>query len=160
MIKKFWFCFMRFFRTCLTVLGRPFGIALTDETWIVWEQFIKFILVGISNAVVTLLVYNGIVLAFGTKCYLIAQTIGYIAGIFNSYFWNSRFVFSVESGQKEPFIKMCICYGMTYLLQIGLLYSFVEWLQLSTFLSPVLAIIITTPVNFIINRLWTFRQNK
>ena len=134
-MKKIWIIFMRFCRFCLQLLLKPFHIEVTDESWAVWEQFIKFVLVGCSNAVVTLLVYDAMVIAFGEEIYLIGQTVGYVAGIVNSYFWNSRFVFKNENQkQAESFAKMCVCYGMTYFLQMGLLYVFVEFCSFSAFL--------------------------
>lgn len=159
--QKIWYSLMHLCRTVLQWLLHPFHITITDDTWFVWEQFIKFALVGCSNAVVTLIVYNIMVLLFGAGIYLYAQTIGYIAGIVNSFFWNSRFVFnSGEQKSANAFVKMCLCYGITYFLQMGLLYVFVERCGLSAFLSPVLAILITTPVNFILNKIWAFHEKS
>ena len=134
------------------------GKKLTDETWNVCEQFIKFLLVGCSNTVVVLVVYYIVVWIAGTKYYLLGQTIGYGVGILNSFFWNSRFVFSnAQESQGKAFIKMCACYGITYLLQMGVLYVFVEWLSMSEWLAPMIAIIITTPINFVLNKLLAFK---
>ena len=93
---------MHLCRTVLQWMLHPFHITITDDTWFVWEQFIKFALVGCSNAVVTLIVYNIMVLLFGAGIYLYAQTIGYIAGIVNSFFWNSRFVFNSGEQKSAP----------------------------------------------------------
>ena len=121
-MKKVWTLFIGFCRVCLQLVTKPFHIEITDASWAVWEQFIKFVLVGCSNAVVTLLVYDAMVIAFGEEIYLIGQSAGYVAGILNSYFWNSRFVFAAkETKQSQSFVKMCTCYGMTYFLQMGLL---------------------------------------
>lgn len=158
-MKKVWTLFIGFCRVCLQWVAKPFHIEITDASWDVWEQFIKFVLVGCSNAVVTLLVYDAMVIAFDEEIYLIGQTVGYVAGILNSYFWNSRFVFAAkEIKQSQSFVKMCTCYGMTYFMQMGMLYLFVEKLAISAFVAPVLAIIITTPVNFIINKFWAFSE--
>ncbi len=157
-MKKIWTMLMRFARFCLTLVAKPLHLDVTDENWNVWEQFIKFVLVGCSNALITLLVYYAIVLAFGKSAYLAGQTVGYIAGIFNSFFWNSRFVFSAQqASNKQAFVKMCVCYGATYFVQTGLLYLFVSVWSMSEFLAPILAILITTPINFALNKLWAFR---
>ncbi len=152
---------MRFCRFCLQKIASLFKITITDEKWNVCEQFIKFALVGCSNAVVTLIIYNIIVFFFGEGCYIVGQTLGYIAGIINSYFWNSRLVFeNTDQPKTKSFFKMFICYLVTYFLQIGLLYAFVNFFKLSAFISPILAILITTPINFIINKLWAFNEHK
>lgn len=160
-MKTIWRIFSRFFRSCLQLAVKPFHIEITDARWAICEQFIKFAIVGCSNAGVTLLVYDATVLVFGAQYYMMGQTIGYLAGIGNSFFLNSHFVFCKKSDKKfNAFLKMCGCYGITYFIQIGLLYLFVETLKVPALIGPVFAIIITTPINFLLNKLWTFRENK
>ena len=154
-----WTALMKFCRWCLSLCFKLVGKKLTDETWNVCEQFIKFLLVGCSNTVVVLVVYYIVVWIAGTKYYLLGQTIGYGVGILNSFFWNSRFVFSdARESQGKAFIKMCACYGITYLIQMGLMYVFLEWLSMSEWLAPVITIIITTPINFVLNKLLAFKS--
>lgn len=153
-----WKSLMKACRWCLTRCFKLIGKELTDETWVVCEQFIKFLLVGCSNTLIVLLVYYIFVGIAGTQHYLLGQTLGYGIGILNSFFWNSRFVFSdAKETQGKAFIKMCICYCITYLLQMVLLYAFVELLLISEWLAPIIAIIITTPINFILNKLLAFK---
>ena len=81
---------------------------MTDEQWQGWEQFIKFALVGCSNSLVCLVVCYVVLLGLGEKQYLLGQTLGYIAAIFNSFFWNNKYVFSDHKGNKKAaFGKMC-----------------------------------------------------
>ena len=157
-MNKIWKKLMLICRHCVEILASLFKIQITNERWFVVEQFIKFTLVGCSNAAVTLIIYNVVVLLFGKDSYIIGQTLGYIAGIFNSYFWNSRLVFNKKEKSKNSFLKMCVCYITTYFLQVGFLYIFVNVCNLSEFISPVLAIILTTPINFIINKAWAFKK--
>lgn len=158
-MKRLWTRIMLFCRSFLQAVAEKFYIEITDEKWSVCEQFIKFILVGCSNAAVSLATYYIIIIICGHQTYLIGQTIGYIVGIVNSFFWNKKFVFS-DTKQRSSylFVKMCMCYGVTYFLQIGVLYILVEFCRVSTFLSPLIAIIITTPINFLLNRSWAFRK--
>ena len=149
---------MRFARTCVTLAARPFSLEITVERWNVLEQFIKFVLIGCSNACITLIVYY-LFLLIDRRLYLLGNTLGYAAGILNSYFWNSRFVFTEKkAGKKGAFLRMTACYLLTYFLQTGLLYLFVEKLRLSEMVAPVLTILIATPVNFILNKLWAFQE--
>lgn len=154
-----WTLLMRFARWCLTWLCKPFRIEITDERWYVLEQFAKFILIGCSNACITLIVYY-IVLWIDPAWYLVGNTLGYIAGIFNSFFWNSHFVFQKsEQSKSAAFGRMFLCYGLTYFLQTGLLYLFVERCGISDVIAPILTILIATPVNFVLNKLWAFREH-
>ncbi|MCI8623294.1 MAG: GtrA family protein [Provencibacterium sp.] len=155
---RIWKALMRFSRGCVTLVARPFSIEITDERWYVLEQFIKFVLIGCSNAVITLLVYY-MVLWMRPAWYLFGNALGYVAGIFNSFFWNSRFVFQRSAQAKgTAFWKMLFCYGLTYFLQAGLLVLFVERCGISDVIAPLLTILIATPVNFVLNKLWAFKE--
>lgn len=155
-----WNFLMKIARRCLSMCFHLLGKELSDDTWSVLEQFIKFLLVGCSNTVVVLVVYYIVVWLGGAQYYLLGQTLGYGVGILNSFFWNSKFVFSKsKESQGRAFLKMCACYGITYVIQMGLLYAFVEWLALSEWLAPIIAIIITTPINFVLNKLLAFKEN-
>ena len=156
-----WAFLMNIVRRCLSACFKIAGKELSNDIWNAFEQFIKFLLVGCSNTVVVLIVYYVVVWIGGTQYYLLGQTLGYGVGILNSYFWNSRYVFSRnERSTPKTFVKMCICYGATYIIQISILYILVDILTFSEFLSPIIAIIITTPINFILNRVFAFKEKN
>lgn len=120
-------------------------------------QFVKFLLVGASNTVVLLAVYYLVLWLLGRSYYLLGQTLGYAAGILNSFFWNSRYVFAPKKKSgAASFLKMTLSYGVTYVLQAGLLTALVDWCHVSEILAPLLAIAVTTPINFVLNRLFVF----
>lgn len=156
--KKIWGMLIHLCRTCLNIILKCFHLDLTNEKWYVFEQFIKFAFVGCSNSIVLLVVYYIVVFIFGREMYLVGQTLGYAFGIANSYFWNSRFVFnSKEKKTKKAFVKMCFCYLISYVLQITILYMGIKILQFSEIVVPVVAILITMPLNFVLNKRFAFR---
>jgi len=55
-------------------------------------KFIKFSIVGVSNTLVSLVLFY-ILFEFLGVYYIIASTLGYIVGLINSYFWNLRWTF-------------------------------------------------------------------
>lgn len=156
--RKIWRILIRPCRWCLSGFLSLLRIELSDKLWSTVEQFIKFACVGCSNAIILLAVYYITIFIWGESAYLLGQTFGYVAGIVNSYFWNSRIVFhiGVATKPREIFIRMCMCYGITYIMQMGILYAGVELLHISEMIVPVVAIFITTPVNFLLNRSFAF----
>ena len=157
-MNRIWRSFMRLCRRGLTFIFKSLGKDLTTEQWQVWEQFIKFALVGCSNSLVCLVVCYFILFCFGEGRYLFGQTLGYIAAVFNSFFWNSKYVFSNHKGNKKiAFGKMCVCNVVVYMLQMGALYLLVDIMAVSEWSAPVLAILIALPVNFLLNKLIAFR---
>ena len=97
-------------------------------------------------------------LGLGEKQYLLGQTLGYIAAIFNSFFWNNKYVFSDHKGNKKAaFGQMCACNVIVYVLQMGVLYLLVDIMIVSEWIAPVLTIVIALPVNFLLNKFIAFR---
>jgi len=54
--------------------------------------------------------------------------------------------------------KSYVSYGASFLLSTLLMWLEVQVLGLSEWLSPILTLIVTIPLNFVVNKLWTFRK--
>lgn len=125
-------------------------------------QFVKFGIVGVSNSVVMLTVYY-LVLWINSDMYLLGNFLGYMLGILNAYFWNSRFVFknpSEKKSDKKVLLRVYISYGITLLIQTVLLYLMVNVLLVNDKIAPLINIVITTPINFVLNKLWAFKERN
>lgn len=130
-------------------------------------QFVKFGMVGVSNTLLSLLVTYLVMAVFK---YLfsadniwvldIATTVGYIAGVCNSYFWNKRYVFQdgKETDSKKAFSKMFVCYGVTYLVSMFLMNILVNTFHVPSIIAPIPRLLLTIPLNFVANKLWTFKD--
>ena len=130
-------------------------------------QFVKFGMVGVLNTLLSLAVTYAVMFIFHVAFHVYAiwslnvcTTIGYIAGVCNSYYWNNKYVFKdkKETNEKKAFIKMFICYGVTYLLSMFLMDVLVEALKVPAVIAPIPRLIITIPLNFVANKLWTFKD--
>ncbi len=138
-----------------------------DLRRLLW-QFIKFGLVGVSNTLIT----------YGVEqlCYYVlfrnvtwperaliftVTSLGFAAGTVNSWFWNSRFVFEAgkeTGGRAKRFLKMTLCYALTGLVLGPILKLWLTGLGLPYWLASLLVLVVTVPVNFILNKLWAFRK--
>jgi putative flippase GtrA len=122
----------------------------------VW-QFVKFALVGLSNAIVLLAVYYALI--FLNIHYIPAYVAGFVLSVLNAYFWNNRFVFkNSHSSFWKKLSKVYVSYITTFLLSTVLLYLWVDIIHLSDKIAPIINICITTPVNFLMNKLWAFKK--
>ena len=123
-------------------------------------QFFKFGIVGLSNTIIAYVVYV-LLLQIGIY-YIIANVISFFAGTINSFFWNNKFVFKRhEKNVYLPFIRTVISYAITGLVLANLLlYFFVEILNISKYLAPLLNLIVTVPANFVLNKFWVFKEHK
>lgn len=120
-------------------------------------QFIKFGIVGLSNTAISLFIYY-IFIYFNKNWYLIGNTIGFFISVLNSYYWNHKYVFDKkEKGHIKSILKTLISYGFTFILSTGLLFIMVNYLSISPIIAPILNLIITIPLNFLLNKFWAMK---
>ena len=134
---------------------------LTQSAWnrikTLVRQFFKFGMVGVSNTILSILIYNG--LLFIDVHYIIAYTIAFLISVINAYIWNRKFVFENQpGGRKRTFLKVFLSYGSTFLLGMALLYVMVQYAGISKPLAQILLLFITIPANFFLNKLWAFNE--
>ena len=126
-------------------------------------QFVKFGLVGISNTVISYVTYA--LLVYLGVHYLFANGVAFVVSVLNSFYWNNKYVFTASSGEKRnlwwTLAKTFVSYSFTGLfLNSFLLKLFIGGWGISPYLGPILCLVISIPVNFLINKYWAFRTKK
>ncbi len=133
-------------------------------------QFIKFGIVGVSNTIISYLLYTGSLLAFrgmgvfSKGDYFIAQIISFILSVLWSFYWNNKMVFTLENGAKrnmwKALLKTYVSYSFTGLfLNSILIVLWVEVCHMSEFIAPIINLLVSVPINFLINKFWAFKSN-
>lgn len=122
------------------------------------KQFFKFGIVGVSNTLISLGCYY--LLVWLGLHYLIANAVGFVLSVINSYFWNSRYVFKekTEHNGIRAFVKVFLSYGASFCLSSVLMLLFVQVLGISEYIAPILRLVFTIPLNFVMNKLWAFKE--
>ncbi len=137
------------------------GVHSREEFWALFWQFFKFGLVGLSNTAVSMAVYY-LVLWLNPSLYMLGSILGTILSIANAFFWNDRFVFKGNDNsfqaKMKRLAKTYVSYGGTSALSTFLLWLEVAVFGVSKAWAPVVNLLITIPLNFLINKLWTFRK--
>ena len=132
----------------------------TDLYKLLW-QFFKFGLVGVSNTAVSLGVYY-LVLWMNPELYMLGSVLGTILSIFNAFIWNDLFVFTGNPKDLKSVMKRLgktyVSYGGTSALSTALLWVEVELLFVSELYAPIINLVITIPLNYLINKFWTFKS--
>lgn len=119
-------------------------------------QFCKFGIVGLSNTIISLVVYY--ILIYLNVNYIVANTTGFLISVLNAYYWNGKYIFKANNKKnKNSLIKIYLSYGVTFLLNTFLLYFMVNQLGISNYFAPIINVIIITPINFLLNKLWVFQ---
>jgi putative flippase GtrA len=122
-----------------------------------WEQLAKFCVVGASGYAVNLAVY-ALLLNWANLHYTLAATGSFLVAVSNNYLWNRVWTFRHQRGhvayQGLRFLIVSIAvYGANLLL----LTLFVE-AGAGKIVAQAIAVVLVTPLNFLGNKLWSFRR--
>jgi len=120
------------------------------------KQIIKFCIVGLSNVFVSLIAYYFCI--FIGFSYVFANIISWVIGVFNSFYWNNKYVFKSESKWWQALVKSYASYASSLVLGLILMSVLIELLKVSVYIAPLIVMAIMTPVNFFLNKLWVFRR--
>jgi putative flippase GtrA len=121
-----------------------------------WEQLVKFCLVGLVGYGINLAVYT--TLLHSGQHYLLAGTCSFLVAAASNYTWNRLWTFhdrraGVASQGIRFFVVSAVCLGAN-LLALHLLIK----LGLGKLVGEAVAIVLVTPLNFVGNKLWSFRR--
>jgi len=122
-----------------------------------WEQLAKFCVVGASGYVVNLGVY-ALLLNWANLDYRIAATGSFLVAVTNNYTWNRAWTFRHQRGHMaHQGLRFLIVSVIVYGANLVLLTVFVE-AGLGKIVSQAIAVVLVTPLNFLGNKLWSFRR--
>lgn len=124
-------------------------------------QFIKFGLVGLLNTIISYAIY--VIFVFCGFHYLIGSVAGFFVSVLNSYYWNSKYVFEENENEERVWwrvlIKTYLAYAFTGLfLNNVILASIIELCHVPVYIGPIICLIITIPLNFVLNKVWAYRS--
>ena len=143
----------------------------TEERHSTILHFIRFGIVGVSNTVLSYILYVTALWILRKMAilqdidYLVAQIIAFILSVLWSFYWNEHKVFTLKEGQKrsrwKSLLKTYVSYSFTGLfLNSILLIAWINWLGISEYIAPVINLLISVPLNFLINKFWAFKGEK
>jgi putative flippase GtrA len=120
-----------------------------------WIQLAKFGVVGASGFVINIAIYQAL-LGIGPHT---AAGISFVVSAASNYWFNRHWTFV---GQKGHFAMQGMRFYTVSLVAFGVnqlwLFVFLDWIGWGKLVSEVVAIILVTPLNFLGNKLWSFRR--
>jgi putative flippase GtrA len=119
-----------------------------------WVQLAKFCAVGGSGYVVNLTIY-ALLLGLGPH---LASAISFIVAAANNYWWNRHWTFVRAKGHfGHQGVRFLIVSAAALLVNQVWLYIFLH-AGLGKISAQAIAIVLVTPLNFVGNKLWSFRR--
>lgn len=139
-----------------------FHVRITEEAWDTFMQFIKFGLVGISNTAISYVTYL-IVCLLGFSFHT-GNILGFIVSVLNSFYWNNKYVFTVHENERRTWwkalFKTFISYAFSGLILTEILLTlWIEIFHISQLIAPLINLLVTIPINFIMNKLWAYKSS-
>jgi dolichol-phosphate mannosyltransferase len=122
-----------------------------------WFQLIRFGAVGTSGYVVNLVVFALCVHAIGID-YRVSAVIAWVVSVLNNFWLNRHWTFRARGAHPVQqgfrfFAVSLLAFGFTELVLIGL----VSGVGLTKVLAQAIAIVAGTPLNFVGQKLWSFK---
>lgn len=144
-----------------------FHIRLAKQTLHSLVQFGLFCMIGVSNAVVSYGLNVAVLLLLKSAQvswdYIAGNLVSFALSVLWSFFWNSRLVFTQEKTTNrslwKTLLKTYISYAFTGIFLNNLLsWLWIGVLGVSKYIAPLINILISTPINFFLNKLWAFSE--
>ena len=121
-----------------------------------WVQLAKFCVVGASGYAINLAVYAALLKWAGLH-YLGSAFVSFLVAVSNNYWWNRHWTFRGDRGhfayQGMRFAAVSV---VALAANLGLLRVLVA-LGVGKIVGQAIAIVAVTPLNFVGNKLWSFR---
>ena len=122
-----------------------------------WVQLGKFLAVGLSGYVVNLAVFTFSIEVLAVH-HIAAATMAFAVAVTNNFWWNRHWTFAARSGhagfQAARFFTVSVT---AFLIQVSLLEILISVGDVPKLLAQAVSLALAMPVNFIGNKLWSFR---
>jgi putative flippase GtrA len=122
-----------------------------------WTQLAKFCVVGAIGYGINLAVYDALLRS--SVHYLLAAIGSFVVAVTNNYFWNRYWTFRERrrgvAAQGARFFIVSLASLGANLLVLNVLIT----LGAGKLVGQAIAIVLVTPLNFVGNKLWSFRRH-
>lgn len=133
------------------------------------RQFTKFATVGASGVFVNLAVFNATLIAWhlatgrplsdlGLTADYVANGLGFVVSVVSNYYLNRRWTFRSTGRVVTEFPKFLAVSVVAYVVNLGIFTVAHTVFDLRGNVSQLIAIACVMPVNFVANKLWSFRH--
>ena len=128
--------------------------------WLQISDKIRFLIVGTFNAGFSYLIYAGICHFFGENLYQTALVIAWVLTSITSFLTQRFLVFNFEGNLVKQYLKCCITWFFSYIINAILLEVLVEKFALNVYISQILATCASAVFNYAMFKVFAFRKKS
>lgn len=150
----------------VVVLLSKFPIDISEKKQRTLIEFVRFLVIGVTNVFVSyVLNIITLILLFPlhlTWDYIIGNIVSFLLSVLWSFYWNNKYVFKQEEKEKRNPLLILLKTYVSYSFSCIILNNMFSWffiiiLGISKFVSPLIVSCVTMPINFLLNKFWTYR---
>lgn len=127
--------------------------------WYNISDKIRFLLIGVFNAGVSYLIYAGLLyFVLGEKYYQVSLALAWIISSVVSFTTQRNLVFGGKGNIFKEYIKCCMTWFFSYLINAFLLWLFVEKLLINPYLAQFIATGCCAVFNYVLFKTFAFKK--
>ena len=148
------------------IIVKVLPLSVLNKNWEGFMQFVKFGIIGLSNTVISYILNVAVLLILSPFSvswdFFAGNIVGFVLSVLWSFYWNNRLVFTVKEGEHrsmwKALLKTYLSYGFTGIILSNVLsWVWITQLGISKFIAPVINLLFSVPINFVMNKLWAFK---
>ena len=128
-----------------------------------YSEIINYLIVGVLTTIVSIVIYAVFTKLFNVN-YMISNIISWIGSVSFAYITNKIFVFKSKcDNEKDVLIEVYQFFKyrvFSLLIDILLMYVFVEVIQIDDMISKVIVQFIVVALNYIFSKLFVFKKKS
>lgn len=128
--------------------------------WMKFPEKIRYVLVGGYNTVISYLLYALFLWLMNSNFEQVALFFSFIVSSLNSYWTQKIYVFNTKGNVKKEYCKCLISWGVSYALNVVLLFLFVKVLELNPYVAQFFALILVTINSYLMLKKFAFKEKK
>ena len=128
--------------------------------WFNLDDKIRYLIVGSFNAGVCYLIYSIICLLMGDSIYQIALALAWLLSSAISFTMQRTYVFEGKGVWYKEYLKCCVTWFFSYLINAGLLEFTVKYLHLNVYIAQLISNFTAAVFTYILFKTYAFRKKK
>lgn len=130
------------------------------QWWMTWPQKLRFLLVGGYNTVFSYILFAGLLWGLNGQYEQIALALSFALSSVNSFWTQKIYVFASRAPAWPEFIKCLETWGISYILNAGLLWIMTDGLNVNPYVAQGIALTILTIFSWIMLKYFAFKNHK
>ena len=130
------------------------------EIWFSLDDKIRYLIIGSFNAGVCYLIYSLICLIMGDNVYQIALALAWFLSSAISFITQRNFVFEGKGVWYKEYLKCCMTWFFSYLINAGLLEFTVKICGLNVYVAQIISNFTAAVFTYILFKKFAFRKSK